>query len=102
MGSGIEREVKLLIDGEGRESSLVRGLVMQAQHRGRQLMQIEHPPNPTMIDGDVVTGLHNPGEFPGGEGVRQGEPDDVLLDIEGYTDLDEGRAARMRQSPVIQ
>jgi hypothetical protein len=27
MGSGIEHEVKLLIDGEGRESSLLRGLL---------------------------------------------------------------------------
>jgi hypothetical protein len=42
-------------------------------------MQLEDPPNPTMIDGNVVTGLDDPGEFSGGERVREGKPDDLLL-----------------------
>jgi hypothetical protein len=96
MGGWGEREVKLLADREKWEQSLLGGLVMEAQHRGGQLMQLEDPPNPTMIEGDGVTGLHNPGEFSGGEGIRQGETDDLVLDMEQHTDVDKGRAARMR------
>ena len=65
-------------------------------------MQLEDSPNPTMIEGDSVTGLHNPGEFSGGEGVREGKPDDLVLDMERHPDVDQGRAARMREGPVIQ
>jgi len=42
-------------------------------------MQNEHPPNPTMIEGDVVTGLDNAREFSNGEGVREREPYDLML-----------------------
>jgi hypothetical protein len=75
---------------------------MQAQHRGRQLMQLEDSPNPAMIDGDVVTGLDEPGEFPGGEGMREGEPDDLLLYMGRHTYFDGGLPTRVGQSPVIQ
>ena len=45
-------------------------------------MQIEDPSNPTMIDGEFVTGLDNPREFPRGEGVRAREPHDLVLHME--------------------
>ena len=74
-GGRFQGEIKLLPSGERRERSLVRRLVMQTQHRGGQLMQVEDPPNPTMIDGECVTGLDNPREFPSGEGVRTSSED---------------------------
>jgi hypothetical protein len=65
-------------------------------------MQLEDSPNPAMIDGDVITGLDEPGEFPGGEGMREGEPDDLLLYMGRHTYFDGGLPTRVGQSPVIQ
>jgi hypothetical protein len=48
------------------------------------------------------TGLDGPGELSGGEGVREGEPDDLLLHVEHCTYCDGGLATRMGQGPVIQ
>ena len=82
MGSRFEPEVELLPCWKRREGSLLRALVMQTQHCGRQLMQLEDPPNPAMIDGECITGLDNPREFSGGEGMRESEPHDLLLYME--------------------
>jgi hypothetical protein len=101
-GGRFQGEIKLLPSGEGRERSLLCRLVMQTQHRGRQLMQIEDPPNPTMIDGEFVTGLDNPREFLSGEGVRESEPHDLVLHMEWYALVERGRAAGMGEGPVIQ
>ena len=65
-------------------------------------MQIEDVPDPAMIDGDLVTGLDDACQFTGGEGVRKGETDDLLLDMHRHTGFDGGRAARMGQGAVIQ
>ena len=100
-GGRFKGEIRLRPSGEGRERSLVLRLVMQTQHRGGQLMQIEDPPNPTMIDGEFVTGLDNPREFPRGEGVRESEPHDLVLYMERYTYFNRGFAACMGQGPVI-
>jgi hypothetical protein len=94
-GSRFPGEITLLPSGEGRERSLWRRLVMQTQHCGGQLRQIEDPPNPTMIDGECVTGLDNPREFPRGEGVRESEPHDLVLYMEWYALVERGRAAGM-------
>jgi hypothetical protein len=75
---------------------------MQTQHCRGELMQIQDPPNSAMIDGDGVTGLDNPRQFPGGEGVREREPHDLVLHMERDTHVERGRAARMGQGPVIQ
>src|SRR5262245_27783007 len=48
------------------------------------------------------TGLDNPREFPGREGVREGEPDDLGLPMERYTYCNRGFAACMGQGPVIE
>ena len=101
-GGRFQGEIKLLPSGEGRERSLLRRLVMQTQRRGGQLMQIEDPPNPTMIDGERITGLDNPREFPSGEGVRESEPHDLVLHMKWDTHVERRRAARMGQSPVIE
>jgi hypothetical protein len=101
-GGRFEGERKLLPSGKRWERSLVRGLGMQTQHLRGQLMQIEDPPNPTMINGKFVTGLDNPCEFPGGEGVREREPHDLVLHMERDAHVDRGRATRMGQGPLIQ
>jgi hypothetical protein len=75
---------------------------MQAQHGGGQLMQLEDPPNPTMIDGECVTGLDNPREFSRGEGVREREPHNLGLHMEWDALVERGRAAGMGEGPVIQ
>jgi hypothetical protein len=75
---------------------------MQAQHRRGELMQLKDPPNPAMIKSDLVTGLDNPRQFSGGEGVREGEPHDLMLHMERDAHVDRGRAACMGQGPVIQ
>lgn len=65
-------------------------------------MQLEHPPNPTMIDGNLIAGLDNPREFTGGEGVGQGQADNLVLDGEWHTRGDGRLAAPMREGPVIE
>jgi hypothetical protein len=102
VGGRFQGEIKLLPSGEGRERRLLRRLVMQTQHGGRELMQIEDPSNPTMIDEEFVTGLDNPREFPRAEGVREREPHDLVLHMEWYALVERGRAAGMGEGPVIQ
>jgi hypothetical protein len=65
-------------------------------------MELEDPPNPAMINGDLITGLDNPREFSGREGVREGEADDLGLHMERHAHFNRGFAARMGQGPVIQ
>src|SRR5262249_59942478 len=79
VGGWIKREVKLLLHGERRQGRLLRGLVMETQDLGGQLMQSKDPSDAAMIHDDGVTGLDDACEFPGGEGMREGKPDDLLL-----------------------
>ena len=65
-------------------------------------MQLEDPPNPAMIDGEGITGLDNPREFPGGEGMRESEPHDLVLYMERYAYVERRLAAWMGECPVIQ
>ena len=101
-GSRFQGEIELLTSRKRRESGLLGRLVMQAQHLGRQLVELEDPPDPAMIDGYLIAGLDNPREFPGREGVREGEPDDLVLHMERYTYFNRGFAACMGQGPVIE
>ena len=87
-GGRFQGEIKLLPSGEGWKRSLLRRLVMQTQSRGGELMQLEDPQNPTMIDGEFVTGLDNPREFTGGEGMRECQADNLLLDVDRYLGFD--------------
>ena len=80
----------------------MRGLVMETQYLGGQLMQIKDPSDSAMINDDGVTGLDDACEFPGREGVREREPDDLVLHMGRHALVNRGRATRMRQSPVIQ
>ena len=65
-------------------------------------MQIKNPSNPTMIKGEGITGLDNPREFPGGEGVGEREPHDLVLHMERDAHVERGRAAHMGEGPLIQ
>jgi len=75
---------------------------MQTQHLRGELMQIKDPSNPTMINGEGITGLDHPRHFPGGEGVCEREPHDLVLHMERDAYVERRRAARMGEGPLIQ
>ena len=102
VGGWVEREGKLLLHGERRQGRLMRGLVMETQYLGGQLMQIKDPSDSAMINDDGVTGLDDACEFPGGEGMREGKPDDLLLHMGRHAFFDGGLPTGMGQGPVIQ
>src|SRR5215813_4085684 len=84
------RFLKLLLHGERRQGRLMRGLVMETQYLGGQLMQIKDASDSAMINDDGVTGLDDACEFPGGEGMREGKPDDLLLHMGRHAFFDGG------------
>ena len=51
---------------------------------------------------DGVTGLDDACEFPGGEGMREGKPDDLLWHMGRHAFFDGGLPTGMGQGPVIQ
>jgi hypothetical protein len=55
---------------------------MQLQHVPGEVMEVTHLPDAAMIHGDSVAGLDNPREFAGGEGRREGQADNLLLDVD--------------------
>jgi hypothetical protein len=65
-------------------------------------MEVQHPPDAAMIHGDGMTGLDTPREFTGRKGMREGQADDLLLDVDGYLGFDRCLPASMRQGAVIQ
>jgi len=65
-------------------------------------MEVQDPPNPTMIDGDLVTSLHDPCEFAGCEGVRKCQADDLLLDRDRHVGGKRGLPTAMRKRALIQ
>jgi hypothetical protein len=65
-------------------------------------MPIKDPPNPAMIQRELVTGLDNPRQFPSGEGVRECEPHDLVLHMQRDAHVERGWAARMGQGSVIE
>jgi hypothetical protein len=75
---------------------------MELQHVGRQLVEIEHPPDPAMIYGNFVACLDNPREFTRSERVGEGEADDLLLHIRRYARFDWDLATRMRQGAAVE
>src|SRR5262252_4839407 len=102
VGGWVEREVKLLMHGERRQGRLMRGLVMETQDLGGQLMQSKDPSDAAMINDDGVTGLDDTCEFPGGEGMREGKTDDLLLHMGRHAFFDGGLPTGMGQGPVNQ
>jgi hypothetical protein len=60
-------------------------------------MQGQHPPDTTMIHGEGVTGLDDPGEFTGGEGVRERQADNLLLDWDRHVHFNRGLPTAMRE-----
>jgi hypothetical protein len=75
---------------------------MQLQHVRGEVMEVKHPPNAAMIHGNGVTGLDNPREFTGGEGMREGQADNLLLDRDRHLGFDRRLPAPMRQGASIQ
>jgi hypothetical protein len=65
-------------------------------------MEVKHPSDAAMIHGDGVTGLDNPREFTGGEWMREGQADNLLLDVDRYLGFDGRLPAPMLQGAVIQ
>ena len=52
------------------------------------MVELEDPPDPAMIDGHLLAGLDNPREFSGREGMREGEPDDLVLHMGRHARVD--------------
>ena len=75
----------------------MRGLVMETQYLGGQLMQSKDPSDAAMIKGETVTGLDDPREFAGAEGVRECSADNVLLDRDRHVGGNRGLPAVMRE-----
>jgi len=51
---------------------------MESQDVGRELMNVEHPLDPPMIDRDRMACLDDPCKFMGREGVGECQADDLL------------------------
>ena len=65
-------------------------------------MQVKDPSDATMINGESVTGLDDPREFAGAEGVCECQADNLLLDRDRHIGFDRWFPAAMRQGPLIQ
>jgi hypothetical protein len=83
VGGRLEGQGPLLASRERRPVGPLEGLIMPRQHVRGAVMEVKHPPDAALIRGDGVTGLDNPREFTGGEGMRQGQADNLLLDVDG-------------------
>jgi hypothetical protein len=101
-GGRCQRQGELLASGERWECSLLRRLVLQAQHLRGQLMQSENPPDAAMISGALVAGLDDPRECTGGARVGEGEADDLVLDMERHAHFGRGLPARLRTGSPVQ
>jgi hypothetical protein len=75
---------------------------MQTQHLRGELRQLKDPSNPTMINGEGLTGLDNPRQCPGGAGVGEREPPALVLHMERDAHVERGRAAHRGEGPLIQ
>jgi hypothetical protein len=98
----LEGQGQLLASRERWQVGLLEGLVMQLQRVRGEVMEVKHPPDTAMIHGDGVTGLDNPRQFTGGEGMREGQADNLLLDIDGHLGLNRRLPASMLQGASIQ
>ena len=65
-------------------------------------MQVKDPSDAAMINGEPVTGLDDPREFAGAEGVRKCQADNLLLDRDWHLGFDRRLPAAMRYGPLIQ
>jgi len=65
-------------------------------------MQRQDALDPPMIDGNLVAGLDDPGEFTGGEGMCEGQADNLVLDRPRDTLFQRGFATGMRERPVVE
>lgn len=102
-GSGrLEGQGQLLARREGGQVGLLEDLVMRPQRVRGEVMQVEHPSDAAMLHGNGVTGLDHPCEFAGGEGMREGQADNLLLDRDGHLGFDRRLPAPMRQGASIQ
>ena len=61
----------------------MRAVVMQPQGLREEVMLREHARDPPVIHGIVGAIADDPRQFPRGEGVGEGQPDDVLLKMSG-------------------
>jgi hypothetical protein len=76
--------------------------VMQLQHVWGEVMEVKDPSDAAVINGEPVTGLDDPREFAGAEGVRECQADNLLLERDRHLGFDRRLPAAMRQGPLIQ
>jgi len=75
---------------------------MQLQHVWGEVMEVKDPSDAAMINGETMTGLDDPREFAGAEGVRECQADNLLLDRDRHLGFDRRLPAAMRYGPLIQ
>jgi hypothetical protein len=102
VGGRLKGQGQLLASGERRRVGPPEGLIMPLQHARGEVMEVKHPPDAAMIHGDGVTGLDDPCEFTGGEGMRECQADNLLLDVDGDLGCDGRLPASVLEGAPIQ
>jgi hypothetical protein len=91
-----------LFPGRPWERGDLRGpVVMALQDLRGEVMLSEHPLNPAVIDGIPIAVPDNPRQLASGEGMGDGQTDDVLLKMPGQEVLHGGLTPRMGQGAPI-
>jgi hypothetical protein len=101
-GRGLESKGQLLARRARREVVWLADGVMQLQHVWGEVMEVKDPSDAAVINGEPVTGLDDPREFAGAEGVRECQADNLLLERDRHLGFDRRLPAAMRQGPLIQ
>src|SRR5262245_17531874 len=98
---GLELQRQLLASRARREVVWRAGGVMQPQHVWGEVMQVKDPSDAAMINGESVTGLDDPREFAGAEGVCECKADNLLLDRDRHMGIDPRFHVSMAQGPLV-
>ena len=102
MGGRLQRQSAWLSRRQGREWGLFDRVMRQPQPLWGQLMERKDPLHPPVVNGESVTGLDDPREFAGGEGVGKRQAHNLWLERDRHTSLDRHFAAWMVQCTAIE
>ncbi len=98
----LDGQAELLPGRPGECGRLLRAVVMEPQGLRGELMLREHALDPPVIHGIVVAVADDPRQFPRGEGVGEGQPDDVLLKMSGQEGFHRGPPPGVTQGAPIE
>jgi hypothetical protein len=101
MSRPLEGQAKLLPRRPRERGDRLGPLVMALQDLRGEVMLGEHPLNPTVIDGIAIAIPDNPRQLASGEGMGDGQTDDVLLNRPGQEVLHGRLTPHMGQGAPI-